>query len=114
MKILLAATLIALATVAATAVQAGGNPAGRGTVQPGAAAAPMRMADGQVKKVDKAAGKVTLSHGPLENLNMPAMTMVYRVKDAAWLDQLKAGDRIRFLAEQVGGAYMVTRYEPAQ
>lgn len=73
----------------------------------------MQMADGLVKKVDKAAGKVTLSHGPLANLGMPGMTMVFRVKDAAWLDRLKDGDKIRFAADRVGGAYTVVGFEPA-
>jgi Cu/Ag efflux protein CusF len=66
-----------------------------------------------VKKVDKAQGKLTLQHGPLENLDMPAMTMVFRVKDAAWLGRLKAGDNIRFMAEKLNGAYTVTRIEAA-
>lgn len=73
------------------------------------AAAP--MSEGVVKKVDKGAGKITVQHGPLENLGMPPMTMVFRVKEAAWLDALKAGDKIRFVVENQGGAYTVTRYE---
>lgn len=69
------------------------------------------MSDGEVKKVDKGAGKVTIKHGPLPNLEMPPMTMVFRVKDPAMLDQLKAGDTIRFKAEKVGGNYTVTELE---
>lgn len=46
---------------------------------------------------------LTLSHGPLESLNMPAMTMVFRVKEASWLDQMKVGDKIRFMAESING-----------
>ena len=69
------------------------------------------LAPGEVKKVDKDAGKVTIKHGPLENLGMPAMTMVFRVKDPAMLDQLKAGDRINFLAEKWNGAVTVMRFE---
>jgi len=72
------------------------------------------MAAGQVKKIDKAAGKVTLSHGPLVNLNMPAMTMVFRVKETAWLDQMKAGDRIRFMADNINGAVTIIHFEPAK
>lgn len=71
------------------------------------------MAEGTVKKVDKAAGKVTIAHGPLTNLGMPGMTMVFRVKDAAWLEQMKAGDKIRFMADRIDGAFTVVRYEPA-
>jgi Cu/Ag efflux protein CusF len=70
--------------------------------------------DGTVKKVDKAAAMVTLAHGALDNLGMPAMTMVFRVKDAAWLGQMKEGDRIRFVADYVKGAVTVVRYEPAR
>jgi Cu(I)/Ag(I) efflux system periplasmic protein CusF len=69
------------------------------------------MVDGVVKKVDKAAGKVTLQHGPLTNLDMPAMTMVFRLKDAARIDELRAGDKIRFVAENPGGVLTVAQFE---
>lgn len=71
-------------------------------------------ADGTIKKVDKKSGMVTIAHGPLENLGMSAMTMAFGVKDKAWLGKLKAGDRIRFVADYVDGAMVVTRYEPAR
>jgi Cu/Ag efflux protein CusF len=111
MKTLIASTLIALASLTATAVQAGADNAGHGAMQQATASAPTQMVDGQVKKVDKSAGKVTLSHGPLENLNMPAMTMVFRVKEAVWLDQMKAGDKIRFMADNVNGAVTIVHFE---
>lgn len=69
------------------------------------------LAEGEVKKVDKGAGRVTIKHGPLTTLDMPPMTMVFRVKDPAMLDQLKAGDNIRFKAEKIGGNYTVTEYQ---
>jgi Cu(I)/Ag(I) efflux system protein CusF len=69
------------------------------------------LSEGEVRKIDKAAGKLTIKHGPLENLGMPAMTMVFRVKDAATFDQVKPGDRIRFLAEKVDGIITVTKLE---
>jgi len=69
-----------------------------------------QMTDGLVKKVDKSAGKLTLSHGPLPN-GMPAMTMVFRVKDPVWLDQVKAGDKVRFMADQINGAMTVVHLE---
>ena len=75
------------------------------------AAMTTKLSDGMVKKIDKAQGKLTIRHGPLKNLGMPAMTMVFRVKDPAWLGQVKPGDNIRFLAEQVKGVYTVTRLE---
>lgn len=77
----------------------------------GAATASAQMSEGEIRKVDKAAGKVTIKHGPLQNLGMPGMVMVFRVKDPAWLDQMKAGDKIRFLAEKVNGLFTVVQYE---
>jgi Cu/Ag efflux protein CusF len=75
-------------------------------VQSGAA-----MSDGEVRKIDKAAGKVTIKHGPLENLGMPPMTMVFRVQDPALLDQVQVGDKVSFVAEKIGGQYTVTKIE---
>jgi Cu/Ag efflux protein CusF len=69
---------------------------------------------GEVRKVDKAANKVTLKHGPIPNIDMPAMTMVFQVKDPKMLDQVKTGDKIRFTAEKIGGQYTVTTVEPAK
>lgn len=69
------------------------------------------LSEGEIRKVDKAAGKLTIKHGPLENLGMPPMTMVFRVKDPAMLDRVKPGDRIKFLAEKVDGALTVTAIE---
>ena len=69
------------------------------------------LSEGEVKKIDKALGKLTIKHGVLENLGMPAMTMIFRVKDVATLDQVKPGDRIRFLAEKVDGVITVTKLE---
>jgi Cu(I)/Ag(I) efflux system periplasmic protein CusF len=76
-----------------------------------AQAADKAMADGEIRKVDADAQKVTIKHGPLPNLDMPAMTMVFRVKDPAMLDRMKAGAKIRFRAEKVGGAYTVMEVE---
>ena len=74
-----------------------------------------QLADGEVRKVDRDAKKLTIRHGPLPQLDMPTpMTMVYQVKDPALLDQLKPGDKIRFASEKTGGAYVVTRIEPAK
>lgn len=100
------ALLAALAIFAATPALA----ADKHTGHSHAAHAAATLVDGTVKKVDKAAGKLTLSHGPLPN-GMPAMTMAFGVKNPAWLDQLKAGDKIRFGMEDTGGALTVTRIE---
>ncbi len=72
------------------------------------------LSEGMVKKINKAQGKLTLRHGPLENLDMPAMTMVFRVSDPAFLDQVKPGDHIRFRADQVSGKLTVTQIEVVQ
>ena len=72
------------------------------------------MADGEIRRVDKDAQKITIRHGPLEKLDMPAMTMVFQVKDPAMLDQVKAGDKVKFQAEKIGGGFRVTKIEPAQ
>ncbi len=72
------------------------------------------LAEGQVKKIDKAQGKITLRHGPIENLGMPGMTMVFRVKDPAMLDRVKPGDNVRFQADRVEGAMTVTQLELAK
>jgi len=69
---------------------------------------------GEVRKVDKAANKITIKHGPIVNLDMPPMTMVFQVKEPAMLAKLKAGDRVAFRAENLGGALTVTRIEAAK
>jgi Cu/Ag efflux protein CusF len=69
------------------------------------------LAEGEVRRVDKDAKKITIKHGPLVKLDMPPMTMVFQVKDPAMLDQVKPGDKVRFDAEKVGGAFLLTRIE---
>lgn len=73
------------------------------------AAANDSMSHGEIKKVDAAAGKVTIKHGPLENLGMEGMTMVFKVKDPAMLSQVAVGDKIDFVAEEVNGALTVVK-----
>ena len=70
-----------------------------------------QMVEGEVRKVDKGAKKITIKHGPLTNLDMPAMTMVFQVKDPALLDKVKTGDKVKFEAQKFGGAFTVTRIE---
>jgi len=70
------------------------------------------LAQGEIRKVDKAAAKITIKHGDIPSIAMPPMTMVFGVKDAAWLDNVKAGDKIRFDVMNDGGKYVVTRLEP--
>jgi Cu(I)/Ag(I) efflux system periplasmic protein CusF len=70
------------------------------------------MIDGQVTKIDEAAGKITIRHGPLKQFGMDEpMTMVYRAGDAALLKTVKPGDTIRFVADRLNGQFTVTRIE---
>ena len=78
------------------------------------AAAGAVLTEGEIRKVDKDTKKITIKHGPIQNLDMPAMTMVFQVKDQAMLDQVKAGDKINFIAEKVGGQYTLMRVEAAK
>lgn len=82
--------------------------------QASAPAAQEAMTDGEIKKVDKEAGKLTIKHGELKNLGMPGMTMVFKVQDPAMLDKVKPGDKVRFAADKVGGAITVTAIEAAK
>lgn len=82
-----------------------------GVGKPDATAPAAAMSTGEVKKVDKGVGKITIRHGPLTNLGMPGMTMVFHVADPAMLDQVKAGDKVAFIAEKKNGALTVTRIE---
>jgi Cu/Ag efflux protein CusF len=103
---LLATTLVALATAAiaedahhktdAVVAQANTN-AG--------------LTDGEIRKVDKGAKKITIKHGPIQSLDMPAMTMVFQVKEPAMLEQVRAGDKVKFATEKLGGAYTVTKID---
>jgi Cu/Ag efflux protein CusF len=72
------------------------------------------MTNGVVRRVDKSAGSVTIAHEPLTNLNMPKMTMTFLVKERAWLDGLKEGSRIRFVAENVNGELTVVALQSAK
>lgn len=69
--------------------------------------------EGEVRKVDKDAKKITIRHGAIVNLEMPPMTMVFLVSDPTMLDRVKAGDKVRFSAEKREGAYTVTKIETA-
>ncbi len=71
------------------------------------------MSSGEIRKVDKAASKITIKHGEIKNLDMPPMTMVFQARDPALLEKAKAGDKVRFSAELKDGAYIVTAVEAA-
>jgi Cu(I)/Ag(I) efflux system periplasmic protein CusF len=82
-----------------------------GGMQMASADAAAQMSDGEVRKIDKDAKKITIKHGDLKNLGMPPMTMVFQVKDPAMLEQVKAGDKISFVADKIGGQLTVTKLE---
>jgi len=74
-----------------------------------------QLADGEIRKVDRKAGTVTIKHGPIPAIDMPPMTMVFHAKNAAMLRKLKPGDKVKFQAEMgTGGKTVVTRIEPAK
>lgn len=71
------------------------------------------MAQGEVRRVDAGQGKITIRHGEIKNLQMPPMTMVFKVRDPAMLDAVKKGDRILFRALQENGDLVITEIRPA-
>ena len=106
---ILASALFALAATAhaqSTTDHSAHHPAGAAEAAP--------TSDGEVRKVDKEQGKVTLKHGPIANLDMPGMTMVFKVADRKLLDAVKAGDKVKFAAENLNGALTVTALEVAK
>ena len=69
--------------------------------------------EGEVKKINESAGKITLKHGPIANLDMDSMQMVFRVADPAMLTAVKVGDKVNFEADRVNGAITITKIEKA-
>lgn len=97
---------------------AGGNAAGMDRskmegMQPGAKGNATAMTFGEIKKIDLKAQTITLKHGPIPNIDMPAMTMVFKAKSPALLDKLKVGEKVKFSAEMPDGALVVTAIKPA-
>ncbi len=116
-KSLLTISTLLLGTTSVFAASHAGAPMAKDAVKKEAATATPAsadMADGEVRKVDKDNKKITLKHGVIKSLDMPGMTMVFGVKDAAMLDNLKTGDKVKFKAEQAGSAIVVTEIQPAK
>jgi Cu/Ag efflux protein CusF len=67
-----------------------------------------QAAEGEVRRIDKAGGKITIKHGEIKSLDMPPMTMVFRAEPPSLLDKVQVGDKVSFEAAKVGGAYTVT------
>ncbi|MDG3066251.1 copper-binding protein [Thauera mechernichensis] len=115
---LAAGAIIALWLASAPVQAQQGHDAHHGHGAPAAAkdadAAQFAPSEGEVKRLDKAGKRVTIAHGPLENLGMPPMTMAFEVEDAAVVDALKVGDRIRFIAGKEGRRYTARDVEVVQ
>ena len=115
-RILASMILVPAGVSIAFAVNAGGESAssgGRGAQVVDGQPAGSGLVEGEVRWVDRAAGKLTVMHGQHKSLGMPPMTMVVRVKDLERLAQLRAGDKIRFAAERVNGLLTATVLQPA-
>jgi Cu(I)/Ag(I) efflux system periplasmic protein CusF len=115
----LALALAAAITSSAWAASHQGGPGGHAdhgkpATQAAAQATPGGLTDGEVRRVDKEAGKLTIRHATIKSLDMPPMTMVFVAKDKSMLDQLKAGDKIRFTAINDAGKYIVTEIQKVQ
>ncbi len=89
-------------------------PAAAQTAAPATAASPAAadMVDGEIRKVSKDTGKLTIKHGEIKSLDMPPMTMVFTAKDPALLDQVAVGDKVRFVVIDEGGKMVVTELQP--
>ena len=104
----------AMKTGEAPVVAAAAAPAAPVVAKAQPAAATGEMTDGEVRKVDKENRKITLKHGEIRNLEMPPMTMVFQVNDAAMLDQVKVGDKVRFRASKQGNSIVATEILPGR
>lgn len=110
-KLVIAVAMAAAAAAASAQEHAhAGHAAPAGAQQEGAQV----LVDAEVKKIDKEAGKITLRHGDIPNLNMPGMTMAFRTRDAAMLDQVQVGDKVSFAADRVNGTIMIVQLQKAQ
>ena len=105
----IAAAAILVAGSAAHAQGASGHAAH--APAPAAKAPSSAMSEGEVRKVDRAAGKITLKHGPVPSIDMPPMTMVFGVKDPALLDQVKPGDKVLFKAVNEAGKFTISNLQ---
>jgi Cu/Ag efflux protein CusF len=110
LRLVLSATALAFTAIAANPVFAQMN---MDHSKMGMAGMPS-MTDGEVRKIDKDAGKITIKHGDIKHLEMPGMTMVFAAKDKALLDKTQVGDKIRFMVINEGGKMVVTAIEPAK
>ena len=106
-SIIIAATLFTM-SVASFAASHVAAPASAATTTS------LPVADAEIRKIDLENKKVTLKHGEIKNLDMPGMTMVFQVKDVTMLEKIKSGDKVKFTADKVNGAYTVMSIEIAK
>lgn len=109
---LLLCSLLAVAGPALAQSHGHGHDSQATPVQVAQAATERPQVEALVRTVNKPAGKITLKHGDIPNLDMGPMTMVFQVADPALLDKVKAGDTVRFTADKIKGAYTVLTIEP--
>jgi Cu/Ag efflux protein CusF len=103
--------LLALGAPAAAQTASRHDPAHAAPAPSATAATELPWTDAEVRRIDAAAGKISLRHGEIKNLDMPPMTMVFQMEDPSGLTTLAVGDRVRFTAVQRQGAYTVVRLE---
>ena len=113
-NLLILATLVASSAVAFAAAHAGAPVTANDAKKDSTVAAPTDMAQGEIRKVDMDNKKITIKHGEIKNLDMPGMTMVFQVKDDSFLSKVKVGDKVRFTAEKMGSAIVVTDIQAAK
>ncbi len=119
---MLALLLAALACTGAGAQVSGGAGHGAHTppltqgepvIRPGTVS---DWADGEIRRIDRENGRLTIRHGDIPSLDMPPMSMVFGVRERSWIDALKPGDRIRFKAtvDQGSNKFTVVELEPVR
>lgn len=116
LNVLVPMTLFALASVASSGVvaQMKMDSGKMGDMKMQQSTEAVEMTDGEVRKVDKNAKKITIKHGPIKNLDMPGMTMVFQAKDPAILEQVQKGDKVKFKAAMDGSAMVITEIQAAK
>lgn len=107
-------TIASLFVALATPVLAQQKSEGHSAHHPTAAASAADMTEGEIRKVDKDAKKLTIKHGEIKSLDMPPMTMVFQVKEASVLDKVKVGDKVRFVVQKSDTGFVVTDIEAAK
>jgi Cu(I)/Ag(I) efflux system periplasmic protein CusF len=110
--LVIAALTMGVTFASASPVLASSDHGSHGKASNAAAATP-ELTDGEIRKVDAEAMKVTIRHAEIKALEMPAMTMVFRIKDKALLDGIKPGSKVKFRAISDGGSYVVTELKTA-